>query len=75
MQLVSHLDQYKNIFLIQWSQNTIQKSVSIVFCVSAIRHDLSLSKYRKEAVTPPDVCYFEYFQGVTQPRTHCLFAV
>jgi hypothetical protein len=34
-------------------QNTTQKSISIVFCVSAIRHDSSLSKYRKQKQSPP----------------------
>jgi hypothetical protein len=36
-----------------WSQNTTQKSISIVFCVSVIRHDSSLSKYRKQKQSPP----------------------
>ena len=34
-------------------QNTTQKSISIVFSVSAIRHDSSLSKYRKQKQSPP----------------------
>ena len=34
-------------------QNTTQKSISIVFCVSVIRHDSSLSKYRKQKQSPP----------------------
>ena len=34
-------------------KNTIQKSISIVFCVSAIHHDSSLSKYRKQKRSPP----------------------
>ena len=34
-------------------ENTIQKSISIVFCVSAIRHDSSLSKCRKQKQSPP----------------------
>ena len=38
------------------SQNTTQKSISIVFCVSAIRHDSSLSKYRKQKQSPPWTC-------------------
>ena len=33
-------------------QNTTQKSISIVFCVSVIRHDSSLSKYRKQKQFP-----------------------
>jgi hypothetical protein len=35
------------------AQNTTQKSISIAFCVSYIRHDLSLSKYRKQKQSPP----------------------
>ena len=35
------------------TQNTTQKSISIVFSVSAIRHDSSLSKYRKQKQSPP----------------------
>jgi hypothetical protein len=35
------------------TQNTIQKSISIVFCVSTICHDLSLGKYRKQKQSPP----------------------
>jgi hypothetical protein len=35
------------------SQNTTQKSISIVFSVSSIRHDSSLSKYRKQKQSPP----------------------
>jgi hypothetical protein len=35
------------------SQNTTQKSISIAFCVSSIRHDSSLSKYRKQKQSPP----------------------
>ena len=36
------------------TQNTIQKYISIVFCVSAIRHELSpLGKYRKQKQSPP----------------------
>jgi hypothetical protein len=34
-------------------QNTTQKSISFVFCVSSIRHDSSLSKYRKQKQSPP----------------------
>jgi hypothetical protein len=34
-------------------QNTTQKSISIVFSVSSIRHDSSLSKYRKQKQSPP----------------------
>jgi hypothetical protein len=30
------------------SQNTTQKAISIVFCVSSIRHDSSLSKDPKQ---------------------------
>jgi hypothetical protein len=37
-------------------QNTTQKSISFVFCVSAIRHDSSLSKYRKQKQSPPWTC-------------------
>jgi hypothetical protein len=35
------------------AQNTTQKSISIAFCVSSIRHDSSLSKYRKQKQSPP----------------------
>jgi hypothetical protein len=35
------------------AQNTIQKSIFIVFCVTAIRHDSSLNKYRKQKQSPP----------------------
>ena len=35
------------------TQNTVQKSISIVFCVSAIRHNSSLGKYRKQKQSPP----------------------
>jgi hypothetical protein len=35
------------------AQNTTQKSISIVFSVSSIRHDSSLSKYRKQKQSPP----------------------
>jgi hypothetical protein len=35
------------------AQNTTQKSISIVFSVSAICHDSSLSKYRKQKQSPP----------------------
>jgi hypothetical protein len=35
------------------AQNTTQKSISIVFSVSVIRHDSSLSKYRKQKQSPP----------------------
>jgi hypothetical protein len=38
------------------TQNTTQKSISIVFCVSVIRHDSSLSKYRKQKQSPPWTC-------------------
>jgi hypothetical protein len=34
-------------------QNTTQKSISIVFNISSIRHDSSLSKYRKQKQHPP----------------------
>jgi hypothetical protein len=34
-------------------QNTTQKCISIVFCVSSIHHDSSLSKYRKQKQFPP----------------------
>ena len=37
-------------------QNTTQKSISIAFCVSSIRHDSSLSKYRKQKQSPPWTC-------------------
>jgi hypothetical protein len=39
-----------------WAQNTTQKSISIAFCVSSIRHDSSLSKYRKQKQPPPWTC-------------------
>ena len=35
---------------------TTQKSISIVFSVSSIRHDSSLSKYRKQKQSPPWTC-------------------
>jgi hypothetical protein len=38
------------------TQNTIQKSISIVFCISAIRHDSSLSKYLKQKQLHPWTC-------------------
>jgi hypothetical protein len=38
------------------AQNTTQQSISIVFYVSAIRHDSSLSKYRKQKQSPPWNC-------------------
>ena len=40
--------------MVAWimAQNTIQKSISIGFCVSAIRHDWWLSKYRKQKQPP-----------------------
>jgi hypothetical protein len=38
------------------AQNTTQKSISIAFCVSSIRHDSSLSKYRKQKQSPPWTC-------------------
>ena len=41
------------IILAALPQNTTQKSISIAFCVSAIRHDSSLSKYRKQKQPPP----------------------
>jgi hypothetical protein len=44
------------LFMDVLAQNTIQKSISIVFCVSAIRHDSSLSKYRKQKESPPGMC-------------------
>jgi hypothetical protein len=37
-------------------QNTTQKSIFIVFCVSSIRHDSSLSKYRKQKQSPSWTC-------------------
>ena len=48
------------------SQNTTQKSISIAFCVSSIRHDSSLSKYRKQKQSPPWTCaVFSISRGVT----------
>ena len=38
------------------TQNTTQESISIAFCVSSIRHDSSLSKYRKQKQSPPWTC-------------------
>jgi hypothetical protein len=38
------------------SQNVINKSISIAFCVSAIHHDSSLSKYRKQKQSLPWTC-------------------
>jgi hypothetical protein len=38
------------------AQNTTQKSISIAFCVSSIRHDSSLSKYRKQKQSPLWTC-------------------
>jgi hypothetical protein len=46
-----------------WSQNTTQKSISIAFCVSSIRHDSSLSKYRKQKQSPPGRAPFLVFPG------------
>jgi hypothetical protein len=46
-----------------WAQNTIQKSISIVFWVSAIRHDLSLIKYPKQKQSPPGSVPFWIFPG------------
>jgi hypothetical protein len=45
----------KFIYLIR-AQNTTQKSISIVFCVSTIHHDLSPSKYREQKQSPPWMC-------------------
>jgi hypothetical protein len=39
-----------------WPQNITQKSISIVFCVSVIRLDSSLSKYRKQKQSPTWTC-------------------
>ena len=48
------------------SQNTTQKSISIAFCVSSIRHDSSLSKYRKQKQSPPwTYAIFSISRGVT----------
>ena len=49
--LLSHFEK-RRLFK-RSAQNTIQKSISIVFCVSGIRHDPSLSKYRKQKQSPP----------------------
>jgi hypothetical protein len=50
--------------MITLAQNTTRKSISIVFCVNVIRHDSSVSKYRKQKQsTPLNVRHFEYFQG------------
>ena len=46
-------------------QNTTQKSISIVFSVSAIRHDSSLSKYRKQKQSPLEIFKMAHVQGVT----------
>jgi hypothetical protein len=46
-------------------QNTTQKSIPIAFCVSSIRHDSSLSKYRKQKQTPPGCAPFLVFPGGT----------
>jgi hypothetical protein len=46
-------------------QNTIQKSISIGFCVSAIRHDSSLSKYRKQKHPPWKYSKWHMSRGVT----------
>ena len=45
------------------AQNTTQKSISIVFCVSVIRHDSSLSKYCKQKQSPPGRAPFLVFPG------------
>ena len=45
------------------AQNTTQKSISIVFSVSSIRHDSSLSKYRKQKQSPPGRAPFLVFSG------------
>jgi hypothetical protein len=42
------------------------KSISIVFCISAIRHDSSLSKYRKQKQSPPrNIQKWHTSRGVT----------
>ena len=59
-------------------QNTIQKSISIVFCVSAIRHDSSLSKYRKQKQSPPwkySKCHTSRAQNTTQKSISIAFCV
>jgi hypothetical protein len=43
---------------------TTQKSISIVFCVSVIRHDSSLSKYRKQKQSPLEILKMAHVQGV-----------
>ena len=45
------------------AQNTIQMSISFVFCVSAIRHDSSLSKYRKQKQSPLEIFKMAHVQG------------
>jgi hypothetical protein len=46
------------------TQNTTQKSISFVFCVSSIRHDSSLSKYRKQKQSPPlEIFKMAHIQG------------
>jgi hypothetical protein len=46
-------------------QTTTQKSISIVFSVSSIRHDSSLSKYRKQKQHPLKILKLVHIQGVT----------
>ena len=56
---------------IQWfcqkarAQNTTQKSISIVFCVSVIRHDSSLGKYRKQKQSPLEIVKMAHVRRVT----------
>ena len=53
-QLSVHLVRLCNVDLMTTvTQKTTQKSISIAFCVSSIRHDSSLSKYRKQKQLPP----------------------
>jgi hypothetical protein len=47
------------------TQNTTQKSDAIAFCVSSIRHDSSLSKYRKQKQSPLEILKMAHVQGVT----------
>jgi hypothetical protein len=45
------------------AQNTTQKSISTAFCVSSIRHDSSLSKYRKQKQSPLEILKMAHVQG------------
>jgi hypothetical protein len=62
LHLVSSL-AVESLRLIIVAQNTTQKSISIVFSVSSIRHDSSLSKYRKQKQSPLEILKMAHVQG------------